>query len=301
MPLPKTRREWIVAIALPALPLLVVMLVLIVDIQPVDPLRQAAPSMQVIAPGSVEELQARFDRHEYSWPPADVVPALGVKAFPEGLAELEVDERKSLFFRTLLPLVMAENERILRLREQAQAIHGRLEADAGASLTEAEETLMVRLFERYRIDGDWRDSGARAQLFLRLDIVPPALVLAQAANESGWGTSRFTRIANNLFGEWTWDESAGVLPRQRAQGATHYVRRFPDLHSAVRGYIWNINVGHAYRGLRALRAGLDEPDGIALAGGLTRYSERGEAYVTEIRSMIRSNNLNQLPPDLELN
>ncbi len=300
MQLPESRREWIVAIALPALPLLVAVLVLIVELQPVDPLRQAAPALKAIAPDSVEDLQARFDSHDYSWPPEDMVPALGVKAFPEGLAELAVDERKSLFFRTLLPLVVAENERIRRLREQALAIHGRLEADAGAPLTEAEQELMARLFERYRIDGDWRDSGARTQLFRRLDIVPPALVLAQAANESGWGTSHFTRVANNLFGEWTWDESAGVLPRQRVEGATHYVRNFPDLRSAVRGYIWNINVGHAYRELRALRASLDEPDGIALAGGLTRYSERGEAYVAEIRSMIRFNDLDQLPPDLEL-
>jgi cytochrome c oxidase subunit 2 len=126
-----------------------------------------------------------------------------------------------------------------------------------------------------------------------VDAVPAALVLAQAANESGWGTSRFAQEANNLFGMWTWDKDAGLLPERRAANARHFVRVFNNLRGAVDNYLHTINTGPAYRELRMLREQQrlrGEPlSAWKLAAGLSRYSERGEEYVAEIRSIIRFN------------
>ena len=92
------------------------------------------------------------------------------------------------------------------------------------------------------------------RLYRRIDVVPVGLVLAQAANESGWGTSRFSLEVNNLFGEWTYKARHGVLPQQRADGARHFVRSFGNLRASVRSYMHNINSGQAYAPLRELRA-----------------------------------------------
>jgi Bax protein len=105
---------------------------------------------------------------------------------------------------------------------------------------------------------------------------------------------------NNLFGEWTWDEENGVIPRYRHQDATHYVRRFDSLRQSVNSYLHNLNSGHAYDTLRALRAKMRSEgevlDPVRLAAGLENYSARGSEYVQEIQTMIRSNGLNKLGP-----
>ncbi len=119
--------------------------------------------------------------------------------------------------------------------------------------------------------------------------------MAQAANESAWGTSRFAQQGNNLFGIWLFGEGAGLVPEQRPEGATYRVRVFGSLSASVAGYMHNLNRGHAYGKLRRLRARMrrtHQPlDGEVLAQGLLRYSERGAAYVAEIQAMIRHNQL----------
>lgn len=257
-------------------------------------------SMDTIAADSADELAGALDATDFLWPPESSIPPVQVERFPDDMNELATDTRRAVFFRALLPLVMYENAVISYHRENVQAL---LEDGTPPELGTDERIYLGQLKERYRVEGDLGDLAVRRQLLRRLDEVPASLALAQAANESGWGTSRFTREANNLFGEWTWNEDQGLLPQQRAEGATHFVRIFPDLHASVRSYIHNINIGHAYGELRQERASLreqDEPlDGLALAGGLIRYSERGQAYVDEVRSMIRQNGLHQMP-DLEL-
>ncbi len=122
-------------------------------------------------------------------------------------------------------------------------------------------------------------------------------MLAQAANESAWGTSRFTRVANNLFGQWTWQAAHGIVPASRPEGERYLVRKFPSLRDSVRDYLYNLNVGHAYEGLRRLRHEMrrrGQPlDAAILAAGLSRYSGRGAAYVEEIRRIIRGNHRNK--------
>ncbi len=251
------------------------------------------PPMVRIEAESVADLELAFERFGYQWPPGGEVPALSVVSFPP-LGDLTVDERRAVFFRTLLPLVVAENQIMLATREAIADAY----ADGSIDSDSREERLLQTLASRFRVDGDVNDAAFRDELLRRVDVVPPSMALAQAANESGWGQSRFTREANNLFGVWTWQEDRGIVPERRAAGATHFVRVFPDLRASVRNYLYTINVGNAYSGLRDVRENLrargEALTGMRLAEGLEQYSERGEAYVAEIQSMIRSNQLEEM-------
>jgi Bax protein len=241
---------------------------------------------------SAAELAANFDAHGYSWPPRQPVPRLAALRLPTDVGSLAADERKQLFLRTLLPLILAENLEIRRERAVLQ------EAFGASSPLPGRERQVRRIARRYKLDGDVHDPDVRARLLRRVDEIPPALALAQAANESGWGTSRFALEANNLFGLWTWDEDKGLVPSERPAGARHRVRAFPELRAAVRLYLHNLNTGHAYGELRRLRGQMraaGQPlDPLALAAGLVPYSERGEAYVDDIRALIRGNALHLL-------
>ncbi len=246
---------------------------------------------------SVTEAEALFARLNYAWPPLQgpTVPRIAVDPLPDDYhAGLETQRKKALFFRVLLPMVLAEN-RVLR----AQRRHlQRLLADGLPAADTAPREWLQGLLRRYRIAEDGDLELAAARLLQRLDEIPTALVLAQAANESAWGTSRFTRVANNLFGQWTWQAEHGIVPASRPEGERYLVRKFPSLRDSVRDYLYNLNVGHAYEGLRRLRHEMrrtDQPlDATILAAGLSRYSERGDAYVEEIRRIIRGNGLERL-------
>lgn len=247
---------------------------------------------ETISPDGVEELETTFDELDYGWPPETDVPPLIVDRIPPDLTpELEVERRKAVFFRTLLPLALMENDRVRRLRAQIEAVlaDGMPETDTPAG------EWLAALADRYRVPVSTDHPDFGDELLKRVDVVPPALTLAQAAIESGWGTSRFTREANNVFGIWSWDEAAGVRPERREAGKTHVVRRYETLRGSVRSYVHMLNTGHAYEELRARRAEArrqdKRPDAVTLAGGLSRYSERGEVYVHEVRGMIRSNDL----------
>ena len=160
----------------------------------------------------------------------------------------------------------------------------------GRSLREIVETYRV---EDFAID----DDASWARLLRRADVIPVSLVLAQAANESGWGTSRFARQGNNFFGQWCFEPGCGLVPRDRGAGKKHEVAVFESPRASVEAYIRNLNSHPAYRGLRGIRQQLrsnDQPvTGIALAAGLEKYSERGAEYIEELRAMIRYNDLSK--------
>ena len=124
------------------------------------------------------------------------------------------------------------------------------------------------------------------------------MALAQAALESGWGTSRFAREANNLFGQWCFDEGCGMVPDRRIAGAQHEVRSFETVDAAIAAYFRNINSHPVYAPLRDIRQSARKRggglSGLDMAAGLTRYSERGEAYIDEVRQVIRVNDLEPL-------
>ena len=147
--------------------------------------------------------------------------------------------------------------------------------------------------DRYKVPAD-----NLALLIRRVDVIPPSLALAQAAEESGWGTSRFARQGNAIFGQWTTADGPGLVPRERDEDKDHKVRIFGKLIDSVRAYMLNLNTHRAYRELRRARAALrraGEPlNGHTLARFLHRYSERGADYVSAIRTMIEANGLDRL-------
>jgi Bax protein len=251
-------------------------------------------SLIPIKPPSAEALKNIFSSEDYAWPPTDTVPPYAVQNLPSGLDTLDPDEKKTVFYRALLPIVLAENSRIWNERvfllQQFGSGSVDPHGDAGREL--------ARIADRYRVDGDLNDPNTRDTLLRRVDVVPVTLVLAQAAQESGWGTSRFALESNNLFGIWTWDEDAGSVPLNRRGDATHMVRIYPDVETSVRAYLHNINIGFAYTDFRDLRAEMRSAgkplDPFQLAGALDRYSAAGDIYVNDIRTMLRSDELDKL-------
>ena len=139
------------------------------------------------------------------------------------------------------------------------------------------------------------DSDGFAEMLMRDDVVPPSLSLAQAASESGWGTSRFAAQGNSLFGQWTWGK--GLKPaEQRTSGLGDYrIAAFDSTAQAAYTYALNLNTQRAYRDLRLKRADLRRQSlrisGTVLAETLLHYSERGQAYIDDLKALIRQNRL----------
>jgi Bax protein len=247
-----------------------------------------------IKPASAEALKNIFSSEDYDWPPQDTVPPYAIQNLPYCLDTLDKVEKKTVFYRALLPIVLAENSRIwnerIFLLQQFGLGQVDVQSDAGREV--------ARIAARYRVDGDLNEPVMRDTLLRRVDVVPVTLVLAQAAQESGWGTSRFALESNNLFGMWTWDKDAGSVPLNRRDDATHMVRVYPNIESSVRAYLHNINIGFAYTDFRDLRsemrAGGKPLDPFALAGALDRYSAAGDIYVNDIRQMLHSTELDKL-------
>lgn len=257
--------------------------------------RSGVPELRFVEAESSRDLLERLREEQgEGWLPEDgAVPPVTAPAFPEDLPEVTVQERKEVFFRVLAPVILVENAKVRADREFIRTV--REEGTNG--LGTGERDRLERLAEHYRVEEEFGSDAFFTRLLRRVDEVPPGMAAAQAANESGWGTSRFTREANNLFGEWTWRSGEGLVPSQRPEGATHYIRVFDTLDRSVRSYYFNLNVGHAYPEFRRQRLEMRENgealDSIRLTGTLTAYSERGHGYVDEVRSMIRTNRLQE--------
>ena len=219
------------------------------------------------------------------------VPRLAVAALPRDMARVDdAETRKALFLRTLLPLVLQANRELRRARTKVMAA---LDAQAAGRLSATDALWLESVALWYGAE-----SGDAADLLSRIDAVPPSLALAQAAQESGWGTSRFALRANALFGQRAWgDDAIGLAPGD-ADRKDFKVRAFPDLQSAVRSYLHNLNSHRAYQDLRDRRArarALGVPlHALELVGGLRNYSEEGPEYVTALSELIRSNQLQAL-------
>ncbi len=256
-------------------------------------------SIETISPASHQELSNYLAANDYRWDNLDQgVPPFLITALPGDLHRIkDVTERKHLFFLSLLPSVLLANKEITLQRQQL--LMALRHHDAGLLLSAPQQMLINDLTKSYGLR--WNpltDPRSRKQLLQRLDTLPPDLVLAQAANESGYGTSRFSRLGNNLFGQWTYATGTGLVPKGRSAKQRHEVRRFDSLHDSVRSYMNNINTHRAYRSLRVIRTKKRYRKqallGSDLAAGLRLYSSRRDAYVSEIRAIIRSNRLSRL-------
>jgi len=220
------------------------------------------------------------------------VPRIFLASMPGDIGKMrESKKRKGLFFKTVLPLVLQVNEEIASDRRR---LHGLIEArNRGEKIGPVDRLWLIVMAERYKTR-----RGDMDALIKRADLIPPSLALAQAAEESGWGTSRFVREGNAMFGQWTSSRSPdAIVPKNRDEGKSHRIRAFDSLLQSVRAYARNLNTHRAYRHLRALRHQLRKRglavDGLTLAEKLSSYSERGEKYVTTLRSIIAANKLHR--------
>ncbi len=255
-----------------------------------------SPAVTFIVHPTVDGLQAAFESAAYDL--EDIrskrtpVPRLRLFMLPRDLPEItDVDERKTVFLSLALPLILEANAHIaVERRRLRYAIERRA---AGQKLPQDLEDWLAGLAKRYKGSTDQLEV-----LLRRVDTVPPSLVLAQAATESGWGTSRFAIEGNAIFGQWTTTGAKGLVPLGRPEGETYMVRSFDRLIDSVSAYLLNLNTHRPYRDFRKMRAELrraGEPlDGTKLAGGLQHYSETGQEYVDLLRGIIRKNRLSPL-------
>ena len=210
-------------------------------------------------------------------------------SLPDFTSFSRVDEMKAAFFDYLTPIVEYYNARILQDRSHLKRIAASLAG--GEKLSWVDSMWLQRLAGQYTVNwnADRPDVVVR-KLIRRVDIIPVPLVLVQAAKESSWGQSRFAVEAHNLFGQWCFHQGCGVEPDRRPDGSNHEVRRFKSAGESVRSYLHNLNTHDGYADLRRIRQRLRDNHqpitAVALANGLSLYSERREAYVQEIKSMI---------------
>lgn len=220
-------------------------------------------------------------------------PEIGiVTELPEFSGYADITAKKAAFFNFLRPIVENENRKVLEQRKQMLSLREKMKRNK--PLPESEQQWLLELAAEYRIDlQDIHDQKLWILLNRRVDTVPFRLALAQAANESAWGTSRFARDHLNLFGMWCFKPGCGVVPIRRKSDMTHEVAVFKSVNASVAAYIRSINRVRMYTPLRRLRHEIrsrgEKPTALELAQELTGYSERGEAYVQEIQHMIRVN------------
>ncbi|MGF1686253.1 glucosaminidase domain-containing protein [Photobacterium japonica] len=217
---------------------------------------------------------------------------------PNFAAMGNVAEKKTAFFAYLQPMIEQANHAIAQDRAA-------LQMQFAQSTAPTTTPFLQKIATQYRlpIPATGVDSTWQQALLARVDTLPAALVMSQAAIESGWGTSRFAVEANNYFGQWCYTQGCGLFPHQETGGNFHEVQRFSSTQAAIDAYFTNVNTNPAYQALREIRLqqhaahkGItDDAMADALAEGLLHYSQIGEKYVQEIQAMIRDDR-QYMPP-----
>lgn len=245
----------------------------------------AAPAAIMLKSVTAVSLHQQFTSRGYTLEAVrnegEAVPRVFLAQLPRDLPSLvSPDFRKAVFIKMMLPLVLAENERIRQDRARALEIRALLED--GMPATTEQLAWLADLAGRYGVD-----DGNLDELFRRVDVVPPALALAQAALETGWGTSSVAQRGHAMFGQ--------MVFRIDADGTVASVKEFSNLAAAVEAYAYNLNTHRAYGDFRKVRANMRASgrviDGYELSTHLVRYSERKLDYVQAVRGLIRVNNL----------
>jgi len=258
-----------------------------------DTISKAQQPSQEVHIHSIDDLITLFKKNHYTakdWNKTNIkVPRITFdavhKTWRKTSSSLPVKQKKLIFFRLMAPLVLMSNENILKERNIVKS-----------ALLNSTELLAIAV--KYRVVKKHASSlteEQRKQLLARVDIIPPSLALAQAAEESGWGTSRFTEEGNAFFGQWDFS-GKGMVPQEQRKSLGNYgLAKFDSPLASVEGYMFNLNISFAYENLRILREKLRNENklitGLALAGTLDKYSERGQPYIDGIHSMIRYNKL----------
>ncbi len=204
--------------------------------------------------------------------------------FPRDLDNLQsVQLKKETFIKIVLPLIVAENEKILDDREKLKLV-----SEKKFTSDLEKQWLRQKLLE-YKVK-----KGDLKELMLRMDIIPVSIALAQAAKESGWGTSRFALEGNAIFGQWTWD-GQGIAPLKRDGDKSHKILKFPILRASVKAYKNNLNTHKSYSKFREKRKSLRDKDkkitGLSLTDTLRNYAQTGSEYTKILNQIIKQNRL----------
>ncbi|MDX1348423.1 MAG: glucosaminidase domain-containing protein [Thiomicrorhabdus chilensis] len=200
----------------------------------------------------------------------------------------DVKQKKQLFFDYLTPYVHVANQEILEERRYVESLDFN-------NLSKRDRNKVKQLVKKYRLKYKNITLQTQKTLLKKIDIIPPSLALAQAANESSWGTSRFATQGNNFFGQWCFTKGCGLVPLRRPQGKYHEVKKFDSPLASIKSYMLMLNNHPAFKSLRDSRLKSRRqnkaPTGLALVQGLEPYSALKQQYVDIIASMIRTNKL----------
>ena len=192
-------------------------------------------------------------------------------------------KRKEFFIQIVLPLIIKENNIIKKDRRTLFDIINK------SNNTTAELNWLEKKYKQYGVK-----SKDLSTLKIRMDEIPVSLAIAQAAKETGWGTSRFAQEGNALFGQWTWS-GEGLKPKEAEEGADHKVMKFNILQASVRAYQRNLNTHPTYKDLRKARAEFRDSnkplDSLELSNYLNKYAETGNQYVEVLQQIIKQNKL----------
>ena len=237
-----------------------------------------------LSASTIEQLFKETDYNLKDVRKTKLVKPVKLSLLPNEMKMIEsTKKRKNLFIQIILPLVLEENNRIKLNRKKLFSI---LNKNHNSN---AEKKWLNEKFKQYGVLN--KDLST---LKVRMDTVPVSLAIAQAAKETGWGTSRFALEGNALFGQWTWS-GEGIKPADADHNATHKVMKFKILKSSIRAYQRNLNTHSGYKEFRMARAALRDNrrnlDGLILATYLNRYAETGTEYVKIIKQIIKQNNL----------
>ena len=235
---------------------------------------------------TVAEVIDLFKRNEFD-PEASLamdvprLPPVFLSELPDDLGKLvDLDRRKSVFVSIVLPHILRENQRILSERLQLRRLHSEIAAER--SLRSQDHRWLAKRAKTYRT----RPMDTE-ELLRRIDIVPPLLAVAQAALESGWGTSRFAQAGNALFGQHA---PVGEGAIQATGNSSVALKAFDNLQGSVSGYMRNLNRNPAYRAFRAMRVRMrvneDPLEATQLAGALGGYSEKGRLYISRLLGLM---------------
>ena len=209
--------------------------------------------------------------------------------FPRDLDNLQsVQLKKETFIKIVLPLIVAENEKILDDRERLKVL-----MDKKFTTDTEKQWLRQKLLE-YKVK-----RSDLNELMLKMDIIPVSIALAQAAKESGWGTSRFALEGNAIFGQWTWD-GQGIAPLKRDGDKNHKILKFPILRASVKAYKNNLNTHKSYSKFREKRRQLRDKNknitGLSLTETLKNYAQTGSEYTKILNKIITQNRLSDFEP-----
>jgi Bax protein len=246
------------------------------DEQPSDTVRLSALT--------IEELFKSTDYNLNDVRKTKLVKPITLTLLPEEIKQIEnTKKRKDLFIQIILPLIIKENNYIKLDRKKLFSILNKNQNTAN------ENNWLNSKFKQYGVVN--KDLST---LKIRLDEIPVSMAIAQAAKETGWGTSRFAQEGNALFGQWTWSGD-GIKPAGADDGSTHKVMKFKVLQASVKAYQRNLNTHSTYKGFRSARAELRDGgqklNSMALTEYLDKYAETGKEYVKILQQIIRQNNL----------